>query len=92
MNALDPPVVVSRESTEEGAEEVVCSNVTIVNALFDQLVHVEEIAPDALLSYYVDYYLAEVCNGGFSRFCTPRNYVESRPIKVSLSTSIILAG
>lgn len=39
-----------------------------MNALLAEHLRLEEIAPDALRSYYVDYYLAQVNNGGFSQF------------------------
>ncbi|PJJ61673.1 DMP19 family protein [Compostimonas suwonensis] len=66
--ASELPVVVSAESIEEGADSIVYSNVTIVNALLSGLLEIGEIAPNAIRSYYVDYYLAEVSNGGFAQF------------------------
>ncbi len=62
------PLFLSSESIEEGPEAIVYSNVTIVNALFEAFLEPEEIAQNALRSYYVDYYLAEVENGGFAQF------------------------
>jgi hypothetical protein len=43
-------------------------NIDFVNALFGELLRPEEISHEALLSYYVDYYLAQVNNGGFAQF------------------------
>ena len=63
------PVVVSRESfdhPEPGA--VVQSNIDVVNALSRALFRPDEISRDAWRSYYVDYYLSELRNGGFSQF------------------------
>lgn len=48
--------------------EIVESNISFVNALFEEYLEAEEISCDALQSYYVGYYLAQVENGGFSQF------------------------
>ena len=66
---MDPYVVVSAESvasTDPG--EIIHSNISFVNALLREQVRFEEMASDALRSYYVDYYLAQMENGGFSQF------------------------
>jgi hypothetical protein len=63
------PVILSATAVAGGqAEEIVLSNVRVVNALREEYLRNEEISEDALRSYYVDYYLAEVENGGFSQF------------------------
>ena len=69
-NPIPPEaVVVARGSYDsDDPEEIVASNVEFVNALFVEHLRPDEIARDALRSYYVDYYLAEVNNGGFSQF------------------------
>ena len=65
----DDVVVLSQESLSGTDEDnPVQFNVTFVNALFAELLKPTEISRDALLSYYVDYYLAQVGNGGFSQF------------------------
>lgn len=62
-------VVISRESLEsDDPYEVVGSNVDFVNALLEEHLRADEIAVDALRSYYVDYFLAQIENGGFSQF------------------------
>ena len=62
-------IVVSRESVRsDEAYDVIQSNIHFVNALFAEHLRPEEVSHDALLSYYVDYYLAQVNNGGFSQF------------------------
>jgi hypothetical protein len=63
---LDPSVIVSDQRV--ASTDVVSSNIEVVNALFGEHLRADEIAPDALRSYYVDYYLAQVENGGFSQF------------------------
>lgn len=63
------PIVVSRDSLEsEDPYDVIMSNVSFVNALFNEGLQHDEISDEALQSYYVDYYLAQVMNGGFSQF------------------------
>lgn len=64
----DAIVVLQASVTHDDPGEIVGSNVWFVNALFDQYLTADEIAADALSSYYVDYYLAQVNNGGFSQF------------------------
>lgn len=65
----DPAVIVSKDSFDNpDVYAVVHSNITFVNALRSSYFTSQELAPDALRSYYVDYYLAQVNNGGFSQF------------------------
>ncbi len=47
---------------------VIEANIAVVNGLFAQHLEAQEISRDALRSYYVDYYLAQMQNGGFSQF------------------------
>jgi hypothetical protein len=66
---MDLSVIVSDHSVASADPyDIVCSNIELVNALFGEHLKANEIAPDALRSYYVDYYLAQVNNGGFSQF------------------------
>ena len=66
-------VVLSRESLESAdARATIALNIDFANALFEELLEPEEVSHDALLSYYVDYYLAEVNNGGFASLSTTR--------------------
>jgi hypothetical protein len=65
----DQAVTISKEALGGGdPAEIVGSNVKFVSALMAEHLRPDEISRDALLSYYVDYYLAEVENGGFSQF------------------------
>ncbi len=64
----DAIVVLKASVTHDDPGEIVGSNVWFVNALFKEYLTADEIAPDALRSYYVDYYLAQMNNGGFSQF------------------------
>ena len=63
------PIVVSQQSMEsEDASAVVQSSISFVNALMEDFVMVSEQSSDAMTSYYVDYYLAQMNNGGFGQF------------------------
>lgn len=62
------PVVISAQSVTEGAASIVLSNVSIVNACLDDLLTQDELSIQALQSYYVDYFQAQVDNGGFTQF------------------------
>lgn len=48
--------------------DVLNSNISVVNALMGEHLRETEISRAALKSYYVDYYLGQVNNGGFSQF------------------------
>jgi hypothetical protein len=66
---LDQSVIVSDQSfASTDPYDIISSNIELVNALFGEHLRADEIPPDALRSYYVDYYLTQVENGGFSQF------------------------
>jgi hypothetical protein len=65
---MDQSVVVSSESFASAEpHDIVVSNVAFVNALREGYLREEEISRDALRSYCVDYYVAQIRNGGFSQ-------------------------
>jgi hypothetical protein len=65
----DSIVVLASAVTEESDPSgMVESNVAFVNMLFEEYLKAEEISQDALRSYYVDHFLAEYENGGFSQY------------------------
>lgn len=61
-------LVVEASVLHEDPGEIVESNVSSVNALLEEYLSIDEVAVDAIRSYYVDYYLAQVNNGGFAQF------------------------
>lgn len=62
-------VTITKESMEdEDPYGVILSNIDIINDLLSNHVRHDEICIQSLKSYYVDYYLAQVNNGGFSQF------------------------
>jgi hypothetical protein len=67
---LDPSdVIVSKDAFDsEDPYDIIFSNISFLNSLFDQHIREDEVSHHALLSYSVDYYLAQVNNGGFSQF------------------------
>lgn len=61
-------LVLTRESISGGDQAIVDANVEVVNAMYAELLHAEEIAADALRSYYVDFYLTQSLEGGFAEY------------------------
>lgn len=54
--------------TETDPAHLVSANVESVNAYFDLHIQPDDILPTVLYSYYVDYYLSQVLNGGIAQF------------------------
>ena len=62
-------IYVSQQSfNDEDEYEIVSSNIDLLNILLNEYLNEDEIHPASLQSYYVDYYHAQVHNGGFSQF------------------------
>lgn len=65
----DMPVIVTQSSFKsKEARDIVDSNIEFINELRSQYVLCDELSVRALCSYFTDYLLAEVENGGFSQF------------------------
>jgi hypothetical protein len=60
--------VLTRESLNGGNVDIVDNNVDVVNAMYAELLDAEEIAANALRSYYVDFYLTQSLGGGFAQY------------------------
>jgi hypothetical protein len=60
--------VLPRESINGSDADVVDANVDVVNLMYAELLDIEEIAPTALGSYYVDFYLTQCLGGGFAQY------------------------
>lgn len=73
MTTQQLPVILTIEGAAASNEDVVGDNVEVVNAMYQALLNAEEIAPDALRSYFVDFYLTQMLEGGFAQyvFMTP---------------------
>lgn len=77
MNELNSPdaVIVNQHSAESSDDyDIILSNINFINAQLSEYLRFDEIAPDAKRSYFVDYFLAQVNNGGFSQFVYNSNW------------------
>jgi hypothetical protein len=63
-------IVIKRESlySDDPDYDIVQANIDFINGLFHEYYEINEVSQDALRSYYVDYYLAQMENGGFAQF------------------------
>jgi hypothetical protein len=68
MTSSEYPVVLTVEGAAGGDGEVVDSNVAVVNTMYQELLGSAEIAPNALRSYFVDFYLTQSLGGGFAQY------------------------
>lgn len=68
MITSQQPVVLTSSSVEAGSEEAVAANVRVVDAMHAALLHLEEMSPAAVRSYYVDFYLSQALEGGFAQY------------------------
>ncbi|MFJ5699287.1 hypothetical protein [Arthrobacter sp. NPDC093139] len=68
MTSNEYPVVLMLEGTDAANDEVVDANVAVVNAMFRELLNAGEIAPNALRSYFVDFYVTQALGGGFAQY------------------------
>ncbi|GAA4024474.1 hypothetical protein GCM10023063_48390 [Arthrobacter methylotrophus] len=60
--------VLTKDSIDAADADVVDANVTVVNEMYEELLNHEEIATNALRSYFVDYYLTQALAGGFAQY------------------------
>ncbi|MET3932057.1 hypothetical protein [Arthrobacter sp. OAP107] len=72
MTSSEYPVVLTVEGAAGGDSgsdaETVDSNVAVVNIMYQELLGSGEIAPNALRSYFVDFYLTQSLGGGFAQY------------------------
>lgn len=68
MTSTQFPVILTTEGAAASNEDVVGDNVSVVNAMYRALLNSEEIAPNSLRSYFVDFYLAQALDGGFAQY------------------------
>ena len=68
LSAAGHATVLPREIINGSDADVVDANVDVVNAMYAELLDVGEIAPNALRSYYVDFYLTQALGGGFAQY------------------------
>jgi hypothetical protein len=58
----------SSVASDDSDDDIVRSNIDFINELRGQHIRFDEVSQDALRSYQVDYYLAQMLNGGFAQF------------------------
>lgn len=80
MTMSQNPVVLTKASIDVGSEEVVDANVHVVNAMYGKLLDAGEIAPAALGSYYVDFYVTQSLEGGFAQYVFTADRDEVDPL------------
>lgn len=80
MTMSQNPVVLTKASIDAGSEEVVDANVHVVNAMYGKLLDAGEIAPVALGSYYVDFYVTQSLEGGFAQYVFTADRDEVDPL------------
>ncbi|MBT8162071.1 MULTISPECIES: hypothetical protein [Arthrobacter] len=68
MTINEQPVILTKDSIEASDADVVDANVNVVNEMYEELLNHEEIASNALRSYFVDYYLTQALSGGFAQY------------------------
>ena len=68
LPAAGYPAVLPQGSITGSDADVVDANVDVVNTMYAELLDIEEIAPNALRSYYVDFYLTQSLGGGFAQY------------------------
>jgi hypothetical protein len=74
------PTVLTTESLKGGNADVVDANVHVVNAMYSSLLDSREIAPVALRSYYVDFYVTQSLEGGFAQYVFTADRDEVDPL------------
>ena len=55
-------------ANSENPQDVINSNISIVNLMREEKIDDEDIHADALMSYYLDYYVAQYAQGNFAQF------------------------
>lgn len=89
----DLPVIVTQESYESTeSQDIIDSNIRYINELRSQYVLCDELSSSALCSYFVDYFLAEMENGGFSQFVYNSRWEHEAVAYVATGLKLIGAG
>ncbi|MDI3212174.1 hypothetical protein [Arthrobacter sp. AL12] len=68
LSATGHATVLPRQIINGSDADVVDANVDVVNTMYAELLDVGEITPNALRSYYVDFYLTQALGGGFAQY------------------------
>lgn len=68
MPTNEHPIILPADALAGPDAELVDANIDIVNAMYAELLGEDEIALNALRSYYVDFFLTEALEGGFAQY------------------------
>jgi hypothetical protein len=68
MPTNEHPIILPADALGGPDAELVDANIDIVNAMYAELLGEDEIALNALRSYYVDFFLTEALEGGFAQY------------------------
>ncbi len=66
--SVDSIVIHAQTLESDEPYDIVDSNISFLNDLFESHVRFDEVSADALRSYFVDYFMSQIENGGFSQF------------------------
>lgn len=91
--AIPPGAIVVTEASVRSADPtaIVDANIDFLNALLAEYLTLEEMSVAALYSCDVDYYLAQVNNGGFSQFVYNSRWDPQRIARVRTGLQLIQA-
>nr|WP_199002949.1 hypothetical protein [Flavobacterium sp. ASV13] len=68
-------ILVSKNAFESSEPyDLINSNISVINLLREEDVNDDDLHEDALISYYVDYYVSQYKNGNFSQFVWNTNW------------------
>lgn len=65
---FDKIIVSENAFKSEEAQDVINSNIAVINLMREEGVKDEDIHEDALMSYYLDYYTTQLNSDGFAKF------------------------
>jgi hypothetical protein len=75
-NIMDKEAIIVDQSSiasDNSDTDIVQSSINFTNLLFRQYYRIDEVSQNAMRSYDVDYYLAQMLNGGFAQFVRTPN-------------------
>ncbi len=72
---LDHVILARKSLKSKTPYEVIQCNIDVVNYLLEEGAEMTELSPEALASYHVDFYQAQVSNGGIDQFVANSGWV-----------------
>lgn len=89
--ASGPRIVVSHRSlASDDPHDLIASNIDFVNQLRAAGINVPHTAANSMVSYYLDYYLAQVNNGRFAQFVANSGW--SGPVRAYVLDGLLAIG